>query len=138
MSEIALALSTEVAPAKKFTIDGEEYELLGTDHLSPSAEAEAMALFARHGVLQRDLDITPNVSKGKEIAERLRKCRILILSKLTTVPTETAEKLPLGAQVALLEAIQEQMEIATDDDGSSGTAKKSVAQVKAGDPTAGI
>ena len=132
---ISLALSTEVAPAKIFTVDKEEFSLLGTDHLSPDSEAEAMALFARHGILQRELDSTPNVSKGKEIAERLRKCRILILTKLTTIPTETADKLPLGAQVALLEAIQEEMESATDDDGSDASASSSET---AGDQTAGI
>lgn len=131
---ISLALSTEVAPAKKFTVDGEEFSLLGTDHLSPESEAEAMALFARHGILQRDLDITPNVHKGTEIAERLRKCRILILTKLTTIPADTADKLPLGAQVALLEAIQEEMESATDDDGSSSSAPER----QVGGETAGI
>jgi hypothetical protein len=104
-----LALSTQVKPAKKFTVDGEEFQLLGTDHLSPSDEATAIALFSRHTLLAQELELTVNVVKGKAVAERLRNTRIQILCKLTDMPQEVADKLPTPEQVKLLEALQDEM-----------------------------
>lgn len=103
---ISLALTTEIAPAKKFTLDGEVYELLGIDHLSAEDEALAMALFARHGLLAQEIELTANTKRGAELALKLKSCRVRILCKLTTLPEEVAMKLPIQAQVKLLEAIQ--------------------------------
>lgn len=109
MTEFPLNLTTAVSPPKTFTIDGVEYNLLGPDHLSPDQEAEAMALFARHALIQQQLDMTERLAEGEATAKRLRTCRILVLSKLTTIPKALVEKLPLSIQVTLLEAIHEQM-----------------------------
>jgi hypothetical protein len=106
---ISLALSTSVAPASKFTIDKTEYHLLGPDHLSDDDEAEAMALFSRHAVLSTELEYEKNVVKGKDLALRVKRTRVQILCKLTDVPQDVIEKLPLSAQVSLLEAIEKEI-----------------------------
>lgn len=103
---ILLALTTEIEPAKKFTIDGEEYQLYGLNHLSKKDETEALALFARHSILVARLESSPNVNRGKQLAEEVKKCRIQIITRLTNSPTEVAEQLPLGEQVKLFRAIQ--------------------------------
>jgi hypothetical protein len=115
---ISLALTTEIAPAKLFTVDGAEYKLLGIDHLSAEDEAGAMALFARHSLLAQEIELTANTKRGAELALKLKSCRIRILCKLTTLPEEVATKLPVGAQVKLLEAIQVELsaEDADEDD----------------------
>jgi hypothetical protein len=117
MSGVGLALSTRVKPPKKFTVDKVEYDMLGMDHLSKDDETEVMALFARHSSISQELDMAPNVAKGKQAAERLRKCRYAIIAKLTTLPTDVAEKLPLFAQAQLLEEIETQMGSEDEDSG---------------------
>ena len=118
MSEgFSLALTTAIKPTKKFTVDGEEFDLLGVDHLSPEVEAEVMALFARYGLLTSDLESTSNVMKGKEIADRMRSTRLALLAKLTTMPKDTAAKLPLSQAVKLMEAIESEVEAADEDGG---------------------
>lgn len=117
MANISLALSTKVAEATKFTVDGEEYEILGVDHLSAEDEAEALALFARHGLIAEELELTRNVQKGTQVALNLKACRVQILCKLTTLPKDVAGKLPIHAQIKLLAAVQE--EIAGPEDGSA-------------------
>lgn len=104
---MALSLSTIVKPAEKFTVDGEEFELLGMEHLSDSDEAEVIALYSRHTLLAIDLESTSAVAKGMVIAERLKATRLAILCKLTTMPKEIAIKLPDREQVRLLTALQE-------------------------------
>lgn len=105
----SLALTTKLAPTTKFTVDGEEFEILGLDHLSKDDEATVVALFARHNVLAFELDNCSDVARGENLAKRVRKTRILLITKLTTVPQETAEALPLPAQVQLLGAIQQDL-----------------------------
>lgn len=106
MTDFTLDLITAIAPAKKFTVDGEQYDLLGIDHLDDNTEAEVMALFARYGVLTTELDLTANVVKGKELAQRVKTTRLDILAKLTTSPKAILAKLPLTEQVRLLGAIE--------------------------------
>lgn len=114
MTDFSLALTTTLAPAKQFSVDGVGYDMLGVDHLSPDDEAETMALFARYGVLQAELDIEKNVTKGKAIAVALKATRLTLLTKLTSLPLSIAGKLPLTSQVKLLEAIQAEVEEAAD------------------------
>jgi hypothetical protein len=110
----SLALSTTIKEPKTFTVDGEPFKLLGIDHLSKDAETEALALFSRHQLLVQELSLADRLDRGKAVAERVKKVRLMILCKLTNMPKDVAEKLPLGEQVKLLEALQE--EIAGDDD----------------------
>lgn len=110
MSNITLALTTKLAPTRKFTVDGDEYEILGLDHLSKEDESKAVALFARHSVIATELDMTSNVEKGKELATRVRSTRLQIIATLTTLPKEIAEKLPLTEQIALITALQADQE----------------------------
>lgn len=116
MSDSMLALSTQVKPAKKFTVDGEEYQLLGLEHISKEGEAEALALLSRHSLLMIELENTANVTKGKVVAERLRECRLRVIRALTDLPKETAETLPLHAQAQLLEAVVAEMSYGDDDE----------------------
>jgi hypothetical protein len=109
-NNIVLELSTRVAPPKKFTVDGEEYSLLGVDHLSKEGETEAMALLARHSILMNQLAVTGNTDKGKLIAGRIRDCRLKVICKLTTLPAEVAGELPVSAQADLLETIIQEMD----------------------------
>jgi hypothetical protein len=112
--EISFALTSTVEPPKKFTLDGDVFELLGVNHLSPDAEAEAMALFARHTILAEEVDGTKNLSRGEEVAKQLRATRLRIIHKLTTIPD--TRTIPLHVQVKLLEAVREEMAL-SDDDG---------------------
>lgn len=105
-----LALNTAVKPAKKFTVDGEEFLLLGVDNLSAEQEATALALFARHGNIARALEFESNVDKGKTLALRLRSTRLDILCLLTDMPKDVADRLPAHQQVKLLDAIQAELE----------------------------
>lgn len=115
MSEISLSLTTRIKPAKKFTVDGEEYQLLGIDHLSPDDENKVMALFARHSLLLAEQEGTENVTKGTAVAERVRKTRLEIICTLTDLPKSVAQALPLSGQARLLETLQE--EISKDAEG---------------------
>jgi len=118
-TEFSLSLTTILKPAKQFTVDGVPYDLLGVDHLSPADEAEVMALFARYGVLQSDLELQTNVSKGKITAAHMKATRLTILTKLTSLPLEVASKLPLTQQVRLLEAVQAEVDEEDDEDAPS-------------------
>lgn len=122
MSDL-LTLSTEVAPAKKFMVDGEEYQLLGLDHLSADDEAKTMALFARHSLLASELEMTINTNKGTELALRLKKTRLQIITQVTDLPMDIAENLKVSGQVALLQAIQQELS-ANDEDDDEGSSKK--------------
>lgn len=105
----SLALTTKLAPTTKFTVDGEEFEMLGLDHLSKDAEATVVALFARHNVLAYELDGCSDLARGENLAKRVRKTRVQLLSKLTTLPLETVEALAITAQVQLLTALQQDL-----------------------------
>lgn len=102
----SLALTTKLAPTQKFTVDGQEFEILGLDHLSKDDEATVVALFARHNVLAFELENTSDIARGENLAKRTRKTRVQLLTKLTTMPQELVEALPLPAQVKLLQALQ--------------------------------
>jgi hypothetical protein len=132
MSETMLALSTAVKPAKKFTVDGAEYEMWSMDHLSKADEAMVMALFARHALIGQELEMSPNVAKGSATAERLRTCRLQLLTKLTNLPREVADKLPISAQAQLLDALEDEMSPPeTEDENAVGG--NSTAEVPASD-----
>lgn len=124
--QIMLELSTKIAPAKKFRVDGQEYDLLGIDHLSEEDELTVVALFSRHSILVDQLMSERNVTKGKAIAEAVKSCRMSILAKLTTMPKAVAETLPMSAQLQLVEVIREEIagEDLKDDLGDDGEEKE--------------
>lgn len=115
MSEISLELTTSIAPAKKFTVDGDEYLLLGVDHLTPEQENKVMALFARHALLLAEQEQTSHLGKGEAIAGRVRQCRLSLISTLTNLPQDIAGRLPLTQQARLMETLQEEMNSEDDD-----------------------
>ncbi len=116
----ALELSTALKEPKLFLVDGEEYKLLGLDHLTPEQEAETMALFSRLNILTEELSAEANVSKGTKKALELKETRMVLLTKLTTLNREVAQRIPLTQQVLLLEAIQAEV---SEDSGSEDEEK---------------
>lgn len=101
-----LELTTQVAPAPIFTVDGQEYELLGLEHLSAEDESHAAALFARFSRIARSLDVAENDQKAADLAKAMRKKRVEIISLLTTMPAALVAALKVEQQVQLLGAIQ--------------------------------
>lgn len=102
-----LELTTEVEPAAQFTIDGDAFELLGFEHLTPTQEAEVIADLSRYESLQTQLELSNDDKESVSIAKKLRAKRISILARLTTAPKDTISKLPLPAQVRLIQTVQD-------------------------------
>lgn len=111
-----MALSSAVEEPKKFLLDGVEYQLFSTDHISPQDEAYVMALLSRHNILTRQLATERNVARGKHIAEEQRKARIEVIARLTSVPRSQATTLPISVQVKLLEAISDEVAVIDGDE----------------------
>lgn len=106
MSDPVLELSTQVEAAEIFTVDGEEYDLLGFKHLTADDEAEVMAHLARFDNLAMKLASTDDDREAKTLAKQLRDRRHVIISKLTTLPEDKVKTLPLPGQVRLMRTIQ--------------------------------
>lgn len=103
-----LDLSTQVKPPSTFTVDEEEYQLLGLEHLSPEDEAKATAAFSRFAQILRKLDDAANDVDAAKLAKALRGRRVKLIAMLTTVPTDVADKLPISAQTKLFNAIRKE------------------------------
>lgn len=116
-----LVLSTRVAPTQKFLVDGEEYELLGMDHLSEDDEALVMARFSKYQQTADNLSIESDLRKGQALASSLKKQRTAIIAQLTTLPKEIAAKLPTKPAVKIIEAVQTVLEEGDGDDDPSDT-----------------
>ena len=114
--KFSVSLTTAIKPAALFLVDGQEYEMLGPEHLSPEEDAEVMALFARHALLLSELEMTRNLQKGTAVAEAVRKGRFAIIGKLTNMPRDLIERLPLPQQAKLMEAIRAEMEFGMGDE----------------------
>lgn len=108
MTEL-LSITTALQPTKKFLLDGVEQQIYTMNHLSPDDETTVIALLSRFNVLSAELEMTAAVSKGKPIAERIRNTRKQIIALLTDIPKEKIDTLPLGAQAAVMEAVQEEI-----------------------------
>lgn len=119
-----LDLTTEVVPAKLFTIDGEEYELYTFDHLSPDAEATVTGTFSRFQRTYQDLEKARDDNAASRVAKKLRSYRVRIITTMTNVPEEVVDKLGSTQQGQILRAIQEEIADETltgggDDDSES-------------------
>jgi hypothetical protein len=101
-----LELSTAVDEAKTFTVDGETYKLLSFDHLSAEDESKAMGDSARFEQLMNKMSRAGTDAEARRLANQVRNKRIDILTRLTTMPRDVAERLPLQAQVKLFQAVQ--------------------------------
>jgi len=116
---VLLELSTAVVEPDVFTVDGEEYQLLGLNHLSDQDEVTVMAMYARYAKMADVLTEAPNQKKAEEVAKVMRKQRLGLLAKMTTCPVDILGKLPIKSQIALMNAIGEEME-EKDDEGTGG------------------
>ena len=118
-----LELSTEIKPASTFTVDGVSYDLLGLAHLSAVDEADVTAQLSRFEQIGNRLDRATSDEQAKKLATELRKRRIRLIARMTTVPEDVAEKLPLEAQIKLFTAVRRELagqspaEIDDDSDG---------------------
>jgi len=101
-----LELSTKIAPPKTFIVDEDEYQLLGFEHISKAQEATVTALFSRYNTLNIRLAQAPSKEKAERAATLLYNIRMELMCNLTTLPRDVAEKLPMSAQVQLLNAIR--------------------------------
>lgn len=111
-----LELTTEVLPAKKILLDGEEYELLGLDHLSPEDEASVTATFARFQKVYDRLTKAKNESAATAEAMKLGGLREKLILKTTTIPRDKLKALSPGAQGKILKVVQEEISVASDDE----------------------
>lgn len=117
--EPVLELSTQVAPARVFTVDGEDFHLLGFEHLDADGEAKVTAGFARHERLADLLGKTKDPTKAQSVAKKLRASRVNLITLLTDVPEAKVAELPMPAQGKLLRALQKEV-YDEDEEGESG------------------
>lgn len=116
MSDHVLELTTELEPAATFTVDGEEYELLGFEHLTPEQEAKATGAFTRFQQASIRLDRSSTDKEAEQRAKDVRKRRLDCIALLTTMPREVAEKLPPSAQIKLFKAVNDEAGADADED----------------------
>lgn len=100
-------LSTAVEPPLTFEVDGQPYELRTVSHLNVLEEAKLRRLFRREQVLDRQLaQLKPTDEAAMQrIGEQLRGLRIELITMMTSLPAETAERLPTLGQQKLIRAI---------------------------------
>lgn len=126
-----LDLSTKVAPTKKFTIDGEEYDLLTLENLSPEKEAHVTATFARFQRVYKRLENAKSDPAAEKEAIKLRTYRETLILTMTTAPADIVRELSPAAQGKLLDAIQTEIVLAggnavdDDDDASADDSEES-------------
>lgn len=109
MADHILELSTQVEEAKTFTVDDEEYKLLGLEHLSDDDEAKATAAFTRFAQLLRALDRAGSDQAATRLSKQLKQRRVELITMLTTIPEEIVKTLPLSAQIKLFRAVQQEI-----------------------------
>lgn len=105
MSDTLLSLSTQVEPAGRFEVDGEEYLLLSNDSFSAEQESEAIAAFKRYIRLSEKLEKASNDKEVKALSLELRACRVEVLTLYTNMPPKVAESLGLRSQTILMREI---------------------------------
>ncbi len=113
-------ISTEVAEAIPFAVDGELYHISGWEHMSRSDEAKTTAIFAKYNRLSRMLEEAKKREEGERIAAAMYDLRMELLSSLTDLPREVAEKLPMSGQAKLMNAIARETGQTVGEDESGG------------------
>lgn len=116
MSDRLLELSTQIKPPAVFAVDGDEYRLLGFEHLGKSDEARATALFAKYGRLTRLIAREKSQPRAEKIAGAMYDVRMELMCTLTDLPREVAERLPMSQQTKLLTAIRQEIGEEDEDD----------------------
>jgi len=96
MNESLLDLSTAVEPPLVFTVDGQPYKLRTISHLSKLEEARLRTLNKQEEFILAKIDaIDPNLEdKLMALHEKLFDLRIELITMMTSLPREKAEKLP--------------------------------------------
>lgn len=102
-------LTTGEPEVRTFTVDEDTYTIVAVDYLSKMEESQMQARFSRFAQLAERLPVTPDRVKAERIASAMHDLRMEILTSLTDIPRELAEKLPLSGQARLMREIGEGM-----------------------------
>lgn len=113
-------ISTEVAEPVPFGVDGDIYHIRGFEHMSKSEEAHVTALFARYNRLSERLADSKKRDEAERIALAMYDLRMELLTSLTDLPREVAERLPMSGQTKLMRAISRETGQGDDEDGDGG------------------
>lgn len=95
------SLSTIAEPAAIFEIDGDQYALYGLRGLNRETEAKLHWLFRRHMRVASELQSVEHEAKAMELALALRDIEVEVITSMTNVPRELAERLGLEARAIL-------------------------------------
>jgi hypothetical protein len=98
-------ISTEAAEPVPFAVDGELYHIHGFEFMSKAEEARTTALFSRYDRLSRRLEEAKSREDAERIAGAMYDLRMELLTTLTDLPREVAEKLPMSGQTKLMREI---------------------------------
>jgi len=112
-----LDISTQVVEADTFTVDDVQYELKGLVHLSPAEEVKVSAMFARFNSLSEQMASAGTQAKAESFARQVRDKRHELLAAMTTCPLDLIKRIPLPAQIGLMDAVGEQFEAADNGKG---------------------
>lgn len=104
MDKSLLDLSTVVEPPLTFTVDDQPYELRTISHLSKLEEARLRTLNKQEEFILAKIDaIDPNNEDAlMALHEKLFDLRIELITMMTSLPREKAEKLPPMQQQNLI------------------------------------
>ncbi|KKK81640.1 hypothetical protein LCGC14_2811430 [marine sediment metagenome] len=99
-----LDLSTEVVPSLTFTVDGEPYALRTISHLSKLEEARLRTLNKQEEAILAKVETVDPEQEAvlMKLHERLFDLRIELITMMTDLPKEKAEKLPPMQQQKLI------------------------------------
>lgn len=109
-----LKLSTAVEKTAKVDIDGTEYDVLGATHLGKDQEITLLALYKEHDIISEKMQSTKDRRKMENLAGEQWALRIEMITEFTSIPKETAKKLPLNAANQLVDIIAREMKLVGD------------------------
>ena len=116
--EAVLDLVTDIAPAKLLRVGGEEYDLLGLDHLTPETEAQVTATFTRFQSVYERLEAAPNMTIAANEAGKLQRYREKLIQLMTTIPPEVIKTLHAGQQGKILAVIRTELQVEEELEGA--------------------
>ena len=117
-----LTLSTQVVPAKTFTVDGVQHKLLSLAHLSDTDEARMTAISAQFRQINHALESgtvrkLPDIQK---LTARQREIRAELIACFTDIPVQDIRGYPIPVQMKLLELVTTEMSADDDEPAPSG------------------
>lgn len=111
-----LEITTEEIPAQLFTVDGEEYELYSTAHLTPEQESQVTANFARSQSIVNRLTKAKNDREAEALAKKLRPLRERLIGIMTSMPPAKISELHPKAQGQIMDVIADEIAAGEEED----------------------